>query len=112
MTGAQLDKPLTDEAGPPRRLHYSAWRIVPALLVALIADTLSLIFSLALPVEWTIDVLAAVSLFVILGARWPLLPALLMEAVPGLAMLPTWLLVVSWIVFAGRTPATRRPPPP
>ena len=53
------------------------------------------------PVVWAIDVLTAVLLFIVLGWSWFLLPGLLLEAVPGLDVLPFWVLVVGAIAILG-----------
>jgi hypothetical protein len=45
-------------------------------------------------------------LFLVLGRQWLLLPGLVLEAIPGLGVLPFWLLVVAAIVVLG-TPRPR-----
>jgi len=47
---------------------------------------------------------------VILGWRWPLLPGLVAEAIPGVAAFPVWVLVVAAVAFWGEI--TRTAPPP
>ena len=47
------------------------------------------------PVQWLLDAVTAAALFVVLGFRWPLLPALAVEVVPALQLFPTWTLVVA-----------------
>jgi len=37
---------------------------------------------------WTLDVVTAVLLFAVLGWQWLLLPGLVMEAIPGVAVIP------------------------
>lgn len=80
-------------------------RKVLALLVAAASDALSLAAQFAPPIQWTIDVVTALLLFRILGFRWPLLPVFVMEAIPGLATFPTWILATS--VIAGTTPTRK-----
>jgi hypothetical protein len=46
------------------------------------------------PVVWAVDLLTAVALFAVLGRQWMLLPGLVMEAIPGVGVLPIWTLVV------------------
>lgn len=46
------------------------------------------------PLQIGLDLATATLLFAALGFRWPLLPALVVEAIPGLALFPTWTLVV------------------
>jgi hypothetical protein len=50
------------------------------------------------PVQWTIDLITASLLFLVLGRRWAILPGLVAEAIPGLAAFPVWVLVVLSIV--------------
>ena len=69
-------------------------RLALALAVAVISDLLSFWLEFVPPVQWTLDVLTAVALFAILGRQWVLLPALVAEAIPGVAMFPVWILVV------------------
>jgi len=40
-------------------------------------------------------------LFMVLGRQWLLLPGLALEAIPGLGVLPFWLLVVGAIAVLG-----------
>lgn len=73
-------------------------RKVLALLIAATSDAASLATEFAPPVQWIVDGLTAVALFAVLGFRWPLLPVLVVEAVPGLAAFPTWVLAVGVMV--------------
>lgn len=96
----------TDEG---RRLPYSKnvlsadvqklspLRIILAFGVAIIADTL--VEAVPTPFSQVIDVFAGVSLFLILGANWILLPAFLIELIPGIGMFPTWVLAVTAITL-------------
>ena len=68
------------------------WRWV--LLLALISDILGIAFTFTPPVYWVIDAVTAVVLLFVIGFRWPLLPALAIEVVPGLQLFPAWTLVV------------------
>jgi hypothetical protein len=43
----------------------------------------------------------ALLLFMVLGRQWLLLPGLALEAIPGLGVLPFWLLVVGAIAVLG-----------
>lgn len=76
-----------------------------ALLVAAASDALSVGTQFAPPIQWTIDVVTALILFWCFGFRWPLLPVFVMEAIPGLATFPTWILATS--VLAGTTPTRK-----
>jgi hypothetical protein len=58
---------------------------------------------------WAVDVVTALLLFAVLGWQWLLLPGLVMEAIPGVAVLPLWLLVVGGIAVWGTPrPKVRR----
>jgi len=46
-------------------------------------------------------VVTAALLFVVLGWQWLLLPGLVLEAIPGVGVLPFWLLVVGAIAVLG-----------
>jgi hypothetical protein len=48
-----------------------------------------------------VDLLTALCLFGLLGWRWVLLPGLVAEAIPGVAVLPVWLLVVASVALWG-----------
>ena len=84
----------------PRR-RFSRNRLAAAFAIAAAADALSLILTLSSPVQWSVDLLAAVLLFVVLGWQWLLLPGLIMEAIPGLGVLPFWLIVVGSVAQWG-----------
>ena len=69
-----------------------------AFLVAAVSDFLSFWTVLAPPVEWLIDLVTAVLLFLVLGRRWAILPGLIAEAIPGMGVFPVWILVVLSII--------------
>ena len=74
-----------------------AWKLPRwrwALLTAVLSDALGFTVVLFPPMEWLLDGATAIVLFVVLGFRWPLLAALVTEAVPGLQLFPAWTLVV------------------
>ena len=79
---------------PSEHAPLSRRRLALALAVAGTADLLSVWCEVALPVEWLLDLATAAALFGILGWRWFLLPALIAEAIPGIAIFPAWVLVV------------------
>lgn len=91
---------LAPQASQPGAL--STTRKLLALGIAGASDALSLAAAFAPPLEWVLDGATALALFAVLGFRWSLLPVLVVEAVPGLAAFPTWLLVVG--VLVGRAP--------
>jgi hypothetical protein len=70
-----------------------------ALAVALVSDLLSVGFELVPPLQLGLDLVTGLVLWTLLGWRWPLLPALMVEALPGLALFPTWSLVVGALPF-------------
>lgn len=69
-----------------------------AFLVAAVSDFLSFWTVLAPPLEWLLDLVTAVLLFLILGRRWAILPGLIAEAIPGMGVFPVWVLVVLSII--------------
>jgi hypothetical protein len=54
------------------------------------------------PLQWLLDVVTAFLLFLILGRQWLILPGLIAEAIPGLAVFPFWILVVGSIAVWGK----------
>ena len=83
--------------------RYPRWRL--ALLVAVISDALSFGVVLLPPVQWVVDAVTAVVLFAVLGFRWSLLTALVIESVPILELFPAWTLAVSALAgMEKRTP--------
>lgn len=76
-----------------------SWKVFAlALIVAGVSDAISFAVSLVMPVQWAVDVATAILLFLILGRRLALLPALIAEAIPGMGIFPVWLLVVLSII--------------
>jgi hypothetical protein len=69
-------------------------RLILAFAVAGISDIISFFTEFIPPVQWGIDGLTALALFLILGRRWALLPGLVAEVIPGVAIFPVWILVV------------------
>jgi hypothetical protein len=101
--GPQFDLP-PPGSGPS---GLSKLRLALAFGIAAVADTLFALFNWAPPVALPVDFATAFALFVVLGWRWLLLPGLVMEAIPGLAVFPFWTLVVAAIAVWG----TVRPKP-
>jgi hypothetical protein len=83
-------------------------RLAAAFAVAAISDGLSFWLVIAPPVQWAVDLVTALLLFLLLGRKWMILPGLIAEAIPGLNIFPFWLLVVGSIATWG---AIRRPQP-
>lgn len=73
-------------------------RIWLALAVAAVSDVLAFFAELILPLQWALDLVTALLLFLILGRRWAILPGLVAEAIPGMGVFPAWILVVLSIV--------------
>jgi hypothetical protein len=86
--------------------RLSPLRMGLAFLVAAASDLISYWAVLVPLVQWGVDLVTALSLFVILGWRWALLPGLVVEAIPVLAVFPFWVLVVAAVGIWGRV---RRP---
>ena len=82
-------------------LKFSVLRLTLAFVIAGASDLIGALASLAPPIGWAIDVVTAALLFVVLGWQWLLLPGLVLEAIPGVGVLPFWLLVVGAIAVLG-----------
>ncbi len=77
-------------------------RLTAAFVVAAISDVLSAWLEFVPPLQWALDVVTAGLLFLIRGRQWLLLPGLVAEAIPGLALFPFWVLVVGSIAVWGK----------
>ena len=86
-------------------------RFAAAFALAAVSDFLSAWAEIVLPLQWALDLLTAGILFLILGRQWMILPGLIAEAIPGVAIFPSWVLVVASIALWGAVgPAARNPP--
>lgn len=83
-------------------LKLPRWRW--ALLIAVLSDALGFGVALMPPIQWLLDGVTAVVLFVQLGFSWGLLLALAVEVVPALALFPAWTLVVLALAGAKNSP--------
>jgi len=92
---------LPKEESPPRLPVRRKTRLMVAFVVAAVSDILSAVFEFAPPLQWALDIVTAAALFFVLGRQWIILPALIAEAIPGLAIFPFWLLVVGSIAIWG-----------
>jgi hypothetical protein len=72
-----------------------------AFAIAGISDAIGVFTASLPPIAWVVDVVTALLLFMVLGWHWMLLPGLVMEAIPGVGVLPFWLLVVGAIAIWG-----------
>jgi len=80
---------------------FSKERLALAFAIAGISDLIGAFTTLAPPIGWALDIVTAVLLFIILGWQWLLLPGLALEAIPGVGVVPFWLLVVGAIAVLG-----------
>jgi uncharacterized membrane protein len=100
-----------EDASPPKEVPpriespqavYRKHRLVLAFAVAAISDVLAVAVAFAPPLEWALDLITAFLLFLILGRQWLILPGLIAEAIPGLAVFPFWVLVVASVAVWGK----------
>ncbi len=82
-------------------LGLSKKRLMLAFAIAGISDVVSLFDVPFPPVQVAVDLATAALLFAVLGWRWLLLPGLIMEAIPGVQVVPFWVLVVSAVAIWG-----------
>src|SRR6516162_7673752 len=94
------------EAPPSNTLKFSKKRLALAFVIAGTSDAIGAFITLLPPIGWVVDLATALVLFLVLGRQWLLLPGLALEAIPGLGVLPFWLLVVGAIAVLG-TPRPR-----
>lgn len=76
-------------------------RLALAFAAAGVSDLVSAFATVAPPVQWLLDIATALVLFRLLGRRWAILPGLIAEAIPGLAAVPFWVLVVGSVAVWG-----------
>jgi hypothetical protein len=97
----EITKPIvfTPEETPSPLKRHSRAKLAIAFGVAAVSDVLSIWLTFAPPFQWTLDLVTAVILFLILGRRWALLPGLIAEAIPGMGIFPVWVLVVLSIMI-------------
>jgi hypothetical protein len=82
-------------------LKFSWKRLALAIAIAGVSDAIGAFATPIPPIVWVVDIATALLLFVVLGRQWLLLPGLALEAIPGLGVLPFWLLVVAAIALLG-----------
>ena len=87
-------------------LKFSKKQLALAFVIAGVSDAVGAFISPLPPIGWIADLATALLLFMVLGRQWLLLPGLALEAIPGLGVLPFWLLVVGAIAALG-TPRPR-----
>jgi hypothetical protein len=96
-----LPKDTPPGGGQPADAPERKKRLAAAFAVAAISDVLSVWLEFAPPLQWAVDIATAGLLFLILGRQWLILPGLIAEAIPGLAVFPFWVLVVGSIAVWG-----------
>jgi hypothetical protein len=84
-----------------RRTSDRRARLAVAFGIAAVSDVVSFWLTFVPPAQWALDLTTALLLFSTLGRQWAILPALVAEAIPGLGMLPAWVLVVGSIAIWG-----------
>jgi hypothetical protein len=99
-TLSKLEKRPT-EPRASRPLKFSVLRLALAFAVAGASDIVGAFANAAPPIGWAIDAVTATLLFIVLGWQWLLLPGLVLEATPGVGVLPFWVLVVGAIAALG-----------
>src|SRR3954469_10444847 len=85
----------------PKILKFSKKRLALAFAIAGVSDAIGAFATPLPPIVWAVDLGTALLLFMVLGRQWLLLPGLALEAIPGLGVLPFWLLVVGAIAVLG-----------
>ena len=94
-------RPTGTESVSSKLLKFSKKRLAVALVIAGISDIIGAFVTLAPPISWAVDIGTALLLFMVLGWQWLLLPGLALEAIPGVGIVPLWLLVVGAIAILG-----------
>lgn len=105
---------------PPRNTKRSSRRIALAFAVAAIADALQfpltagMIFGATLPplalADVVIDLIAMAVTVWLLGFHWVLLPGFILEAIPGIDLIPTWTGCVAFVVWRQKQAADQSGP--
>jgi hypothetical protein len=94
--------PAEDAARPSASGGWSSRsRLGFAMAIAVASDLASVWLEFVPPMQWTLDIATAGLLFLTLGRQWAILPALVAEAIPGIAMFPAWVLVVIAVATTG-----------
>ena len=94
-------QPTSAETPFSKTLKFSKKRLVLAFIIAGISDAIGAFATPLPPIVWVVDLGTALLLFMVLGRQWLLLPGLALEAIPGVGVLPFWLLVVGAIAVLG-----------
>jgi hypothetical protein len=94
-------QPTSAETPSSNALKFSKRQLVLAFGIAGISDVIGAFTTPLPPIAWVVDFVTALLLFLVLGRQWLLLPGLALEAIPGLGVLPFWLLVLGAILALG-----------
>jgi len=94
-------QPTRGETQSSKTLKFSGKQLALALAIAGASDAIGAFATPLPPIAWVVDLGTALLLFMVLGRQWLLLPGLALEAIPGLGVLPFWLLVVGAIAVLG-----------
>jgi hypothetical protein len=94
-------QPTSAESPSSKTLKFSKRRLALAFAIAAISDAIGAFVTPLPPIGWVADIATALLLFLVLGRQWLLLPGLALEAIPGVGVLPFWLLVVGAIAVLG-----------
>ena len=94
-------QPTSAETPSSKTLKFSKQRLALAFAIAGISDAIGALVTPLPPIGWVADIATALLLFLVLGRQWLLLPGLALEAIPGVGVLPFWLLVVGAIAVLG-----------
>src|SRR3974390_214980 len=100
------EQPAGAKAPSSKVLKFSKKRLALAFAIAGLSDAIGAFAPPLPPIVWVVDIGTALLLFMVLGRQWLLLPGLALEAIPGLGVLPFWMLVVGAIAVLG-TPRPR-----
>src|SRR6516225_2890692 len=99
-------QPTSAQTPSSNTLKFSKKQLALAFVIAGISDAIGAFITPLPAIGWVADLATALLLFMVLGRQWLLLPGLALEAIPGLGVLPFWLLVVGAIAVLG-TPRPR-----
>src|SRR4029079_1087001 len=95
------ERPPELDSSSSTALKFSKKRLALAFVIAGLSDAIGAFATPLPPLTWGVDLVTALLLFMVLGRQWLLLPGLALEAIPGLGVLPFWLLVVAAIAVLG-----------
>ena len=94
-------QPTSVKTSSSATLKFSKKQLALAVAIAGVSDAIGAFATPLPPLVWVVDIATALLLFLVLGRQWLLLPGLALEAIPGLGVLPFWLLVVGAIALLG-----------